>query len=516
MSGMIRVVIVIMVALILIIECFLGIKRGSKKMLIRMLSLIFLGFVSWGIVSFIAEPILTGIAVKIAGSSVQEPSLLNAVSVILEKSNLSGDGITILSGLSAGLLVALIKPVLFVIMLLILRLLSWPVFNIVMKKTEEKTNAKEDEVTGENTEDGPSWLVGTGVGLLCGIICSAVILMPFAMLNEYQQKAGEDGYLETLIGDEKYQYLDFYDTSLVHYVYVTVGIESLTRVLFNAIAAAKVDGKTYRAKDIMPELTSMTPEISELITSIKSTGIEKDYKTVFSISNDLYTEYMDASFMSSAEKAVLVRSLVSRISIQDTEYSSLVNAATLALTALTDEELLDEMPGMIDLMSFLSEEGLLMSFNKDLPQLDNSIADQAPADNGAVSSGTLRVKLSETSGQFADNLADKVYSMKIADKLVPELVTWILKMGFSSFGLEVSAADPVPDFSNTKEDFAELISRMINICIIIPENGNIKGLSEGALNKLKEDFDVIEASPLVSKGTGTVLKQWLEDSITAQ
>ena len=96
------------------IECFLGIRRGTKKMMIRMLSIVVLMFISLGIISLITEPFLGKLITKFFESAGSSGSYKEMVEAVLGNAGLSNDGSEILSGFTVGMTIALCKPVVFI------------------------------------------------------------------------------------------------------------------------------------------------------------------------------------------------------------------------------------------------------------------------------------------------------------------------------------------------------------------------------------------------------------------
>ncbi len=507
MIGIIKIGIIILVALILIIECFLGIRRGTKKMMIRMLSIVVLMFISLGIISLITEPFLGKLITKFFESAGSSGSYKEMVEAVLGNAGLSNDGSEILSGFTVGMTIALCKPVVFVFVLMVLRLLTWPVYIVVMKKIDKKS--------GKSTEeDGPSWLLGTIVGLVCGIFCSAIILMPLAKFNEYQLLANENEYLENYIGEERYQNFSFYDSSLVHYVFVTVGLESLSGKIYDVIATVTIDEKQYKAGEIMPEFLAMIPDACEFVLDNNKMNRDKEYSARFNAANKFYDKFLNVSFFTEDEKATLVRMLLSKLKVQETEYDEIAGTAQQALLELSDEDLLPEVTKLLTLLNYFAEEGLINS-DKEGP-LSNSGTVSVNGNSDLQAGNKTTFDLTMVSDMFAENTADLIYNMKIAESIVPEFVNWILQRSFTVFDIDAEAAPAGSDFASTKDDFSELINTAINILNIFSDTTEVSELTSEAQNKLVDDMRIIQNSPLVSQKTSADIKQWMDKNLVEQ
>ncbi len=175
---------VICVALILIGMVF-GFIRGWKNSLIRFAEVIVCAFISYFVASGLAGAFMsldlsaTGITVSGINVSTLEQTLTDLIGSISIVSELM-DASPTLSAIVAIIPLLIVSMVLFVIVFFIIKFVAWIIHAIVGAIIRKKLKARDEY--NDDADGKKIWgrLAGCGIGILQGIFCFAVIMIPVA------------------------------------------------------------------------------------------------------------------------------------------------------------------------------------------------------------------------------------------------------------------------------------------------------------------------------------------------
>ena len=185
-SGIISV---ILMAFILV-GMMLGLIRGWKNTLVRLIEIVLCAFIAYIIAGSLADAFLaldlSKYGFNIAGvkvTTVEETltSLISSISVVKEVLELSPT----LKSVIAILPIVIISLVLFVVLFFVIKFLVWIIHAIVgaviRKKLKEQSEYNDDDIQKKNVNR----LIGAGIGVLQGIICFAIVMSPVAGITYF-------------------------------------------------------------------------------------------------------------------------------------------------------------------------------------------------------------------------------------------------------------------------------------------------------------------------------------------
>ena len=169
----------------ILIGMILGLIRGWKNSLVRLLEIVLCAFIAYFVAGSIADAFLTldlsKYGFNIAGVKVTTleetlTSLISSIAVVKDVLEVSPT----LKSVIAILPVVIISLILYIILFFVIKFLVWIIHAIVgaviRKKAKQQSEYSDDDVKKKNVNR----LIGAGVGVLQGLICFAIVMCPVA------------------------------------------------------------------------------------------------------------------------------------------------------------------------------------------------------------------------------------------------------------------------------------------------------------------------------------------------
>lgn len=530
MGSVLSIVTLVLALIFILAEAGLGALRGTKKELCRIASLVVIGLLLFFLVPGIAKAIILAVAnlVYPVGGSFTTMAGQIATELSLDAATVGSVIETVLA-----LVASLLVPFVFVALFWLCKLISWPIFALVCfiirktKKAEvedvvvpvevapietvqdapavevaatDEATVSEDAVTAEDApetvatvtqETAPvsyvenrvvtkkagltatERLVGAAIGAFFGLFLGALTFMPLSQLTKSIETVGQETITE-LAGEEVAAAAGFWTKAPAGGIYRVTQLDKLFGLMYDSLAKMEIEDRVYYAKDL-DEILVIVPDVIALMADLENADIQS-LAAVAEPLKGVVKSVMDISLFADEDKMALVKYLA-KTGLSDTASENELAAAALnGVESLSFAELENDVMGAIDLLVVLDKHGLLNI--KDFNNLDFDIFSAA----------------------FIDESAEAIYRLNLAEDLLPSAIDMILTTALSEMSVVVVPCDPeVDNFADTKQDFKDLLSLMVDLVELAEDAEKLTTMSDvkAALNEVAK----LKKSPFVSAQT---------------
>ena len=444
-ASTVSLILTIVLAVFLVWGAVWGLIRGLKNTLYRGAFLAIVVVIAFFIASAITTLLLNlkiGETLNLEVGGAQAETLKEYMTLYVQNElQISADATGAISAIAA-LISIVLNAIIFVLMFWLIKWILSPVYSIITRFVLNRKQYKKEKIEKKNgkvkvkrvkVKTKKHRLFGGLVGIALGLfVCTFTFVPVLGYLNvmrkvETGTKEGETGVVSNMLGSENYNAIvDGYDQSVFGGVLKYSGMEFISSVMFDSLTTAKVDKtrvslnkevdtgiELYNlVKDTsMPDLNTCTQdELDSFLTNARQL-INITFKS--GIINSSLDGFMP----------LIVDYLQQQDMIDDLEaYEKVlvVNALT-TLAEYHSEGIKTELLAIIGFVETLNDYGLL------LPVIQNTTGDIVP------------FLQATTNHNVVNNVLDKLFALKMVDKVAPDLVN--LMLNFVSISLDIESDD---------------------------------------------------------------------------
>jgi uncharacterized membrane protein required for colicin V production len=497
-ASTIGYIILAVVLFILIVSVLVGLKRGAKKALFRLLwvgaTAVILFFTTPLLSSYLNTIDLTSYGINIFG----EVDKLSDIGVNFFK----GMGLTDLLTNSPALLdfaenlsVIVLNLVLFILLFWLAKWILGIPYAIIASKAFDKDKRerkkykekiKELKKKGANIdetkEEMPILLttsnknggLGMFFGLLLGMVVCVATFMPLVGLNNlYQQvyssitTTNEEGeevpYLSTVMDENVQAYVNCYEDSIASKIFTYSGMEYLSDLTFDKMTQVEVGGQSV---SLTNELTvglsvyKRVVKVQEVVENI-DTATQEDVNEALANVNEILSTLDDSTALKVIGDELLPYA-IDKYFVDDTsitfdiggeDYAQMLREA-YANYKLTNEvnvaNIKEQVEAVTDIAILLNNNGLVV------PIIHEEVS--SPEDAIDILSQNV-----VNASSFSESLVNYLYQFNIIKYKYPELVDTLLDSAFDAINVDFVSNESNLDATTIKTSLQTLLTNVIEV-----------------------------------------------------
>lgn len=453
--------------LFLIAGLLWGLIRGLKKTTFRAVWLVLTAVIIFFITPVITKAIvnlnISFLNLTINGTSVTSINqiIIKLLSETPEIANIVAGNPSVLN-LITMLPLILINAFMFVILFWLVKIVLWPVWAIIAKCVYKNKTESGEKVKKHR---GFGMLVGAFVGVFVGALTLMPVLGFVDVANKVENISAQSqtnernvnnkgGLITELAGKDIANYLTFYDTSVLKYVYKYTGIEFLNTTAFNYLSSTNVNNERivlnkeienvlYTYNDIKQirnyNFSNLTKEqITEIITLSKSV-INRTFNTklIYSVGNDLLP-YMINEMLENPDFVVQLPATGTK------EFDDVIRESLTAFKDINMNELKNEILSLIDCVSVLNNNDILV-----------------PIMNGTEKDPVVIAKM--LNEDVVNELANNLFKMKTVGTVVPLSLNATFVYAAKYLEIEFNNTGNVQDINTLKQTFKDMVNTSVSL-----------------------------------------------------
>ena len=460
---------------IILFSFLVGIKRGFKKALFRLLWLVGTGVLLWFITPVVSNYLntfdLTNYGITINGQVVHK---LSDVGVLLLNSLGIEESITSSSAVQSfaqNFPTMILNVVLFVLLFFILKYLLWlfwaPIASNLFdkdKKAEKlyKKRVKELKKKGMPISEEDSQYImpkksrfrflGGIVGIACGLIISAVAFSPIVGFNAIYQNVSANvtttndngekvSFVNSQLDETTLAYVNSYQNSIASTVLKYSGTELMSSVIFNNMAVTEVEGQKVKLADEVStgvKLYSRYVDIDNFLSNYKD-ATKEDLNIALSSLKEMFYD-MENSKLIYVLGDELLPVLVEKYVVDNEDFQmdfkgidvdEIFRAAYKEYTQknpLKVKEAQKQVESLVDILQLLNDYDMALPLIKGEVETTDDFV-QLVSTNIVGSN----INSAET---FSDVLVDKLYNISLLENQYTTIVDDILESTYNVLGIE--------------------------------------------------------------------------------
>ncbi len=416
--------------LFLLVGFLMGLKRGFKKSLFRLLWL--LGTVVLLLIfSKLITKALLNINVSFLNLEVEGracDTLAQYLSEVIKSNATVQKYITnteTLESLATSMPVVIGNLFVFVILFWILRYLLWPIWALLARKIgkADREKLRRHEIT-VSTEKKRPWL-GALMGVFAGLLICLVTYMPIIGVTNIAVQldkvyvssdtdTGKTTLLSEMVGEENVQYVYAFRDSAVGKTFDTVGLNKLDGLLFNSVTTVTVDGTKIETTAEIKRVV----RVYDNIMRVQDIDYDNLTKTDVDSLVDLCTDVVNDAFSSGIVNVLFdnmipdfIKSVtddpdypVKLPSMGDQVLDDGANEALSALQDITAKYLKGELLNTISIVKYLNDQDLFLPIYNGIKTEDYAELEQ---------------KVKNLSEDTVNAIVDKIFDYKVVSDLTP-------------------------------------------------------------------------------------------------
>lgn len=500
-SSLVGIIFASLFGVIILFSFLAGVKRGFKKALFRLLWLVATGVLLWFVTPLVSNYLnsfdLTKYGITIDGQVVHK---LSDVGVILLNSLGLEESITSSSAVQSfaqNFPTMILNIVLFVLLFFILKYLLWLVWAPIASKIFEKDKRAEQlynkrvkelkrkgmPISEEDSQyvvpkKSKFRLLGGIVGLVCGLLISAVAFSPIVGLNAIYQNVSanikttnDDGeevsFVNSQLDETTLEYANSYQNSIASTVLKYSGTEFMSGIIFNNMAVTEVEGQKVKLADEVStgvKLYSRYVDIDNFLSDYKNATKEDLDKALVSFKELFYD--MENSQLIYLLGDELLPILVEKYVIDNEDFQvefNKIDIDEILRTAYKEyvktnplkvKEVQKQVESLVDIVQ------LFNNYNLAIPLIREEVA--TTEDFVQLVSTNVVGSNINSAETFSDVFVDKLYNISLLENQYTSIVNDVVEGVFKSLDIEFEANENISK-NSLKDKFKIIFTNAIKL-----------------------------------------------------
>ncbi len=416
----------------LVIGFLMGLKRGSKRTVVRTIWLAVIVVLLLLVSSKITTSLLN---VRFQSESGTSDSIKDYIVTIL-KDMVSVEGADYESVANVVMILVglVLNAVVFLVLYLVLKVVSlgfyW--FGNAFIFTGERRKKRRAKKEKQKIKIKKHRLVGGLIGIIVAFVGFCVVLTPVAgyvaiAKDVEKQTANGDGVgvLTEQVGDTYGELINQYDSSVPIKIISTLKIDKLMMVAFDGLTSSKVDGRKIVLSDEATTLAKVYAKVEEIGSPDLNTISQSEFDTVLKQANELVDLMFESNIVSVSSDVIVPFAVkFARQNVDTTNYKPYVlafyNAVYDELEKFDSTSTKEEVKNVIAIVKTLNDYDIL------LPIIQNQ--DQVNVD-------FIKDRLTK---QASNDIISSLFGVKTVNNLAPALVNFLLGAGAEELGYDYS------------------------------------------------------------------------------